>query len=70
LRVNGKLDASRENPGPLTVAAVTVTAAVPVELKVSDCVAAVSTLTSPYVTELELMESVGVELGGEADLVA
>ena len=47
LRVRGKLAPETVKPLPVTVAALTVTAVLPVEVKVTDCVAGVFTLTLP-----------------------
>ena len=52
--MSGKLAPETVNPVPVTVAALTVTAAVPVEVKVTDCVAGVFTFTLPKV-RLELL---------------
>jgi hypothetical protein len=49
-----------ENPLPLTVAALTVTAAVPVEERVSDCVLGEFKLTSPKAMVVALTPSVAV----------
>jgi hypothetical protein len=52
--VSGKLAPETEKPVPLTVAELTVTAVVPVELKVIDCVVAVFTDTLPKLRLEEL----------------
>jgi hypothetical protein len=59
--VSGKLAPEIEKPVPFTVAELTVTAAVPVELKVIDCVVAVFTDTLPKLTLEELRLSVGID---------
>jgi hypothetical protein len=59
--VSGKVAPETEKPVPVKVAALMVTAEVPVELKVTDCaVAAVFTETLPKETALELMLRMGV----------
>ena len=60
-RVRGKLAPERVKPVPVMVSALTVTAAVPVEDRVSDCVVAVLTFTLPKDKLDELMLSVGTE---------
>jgi hypothetical protein len=47
LRVTGRSSLEIENPLPASVSALTITAAVPDEVKVSDCVVAVFTFTLP-----------------------
>jgi len=59
LKVTGKLDPERVNPVPVTAAALTVTAKVPVEDRVTDCVAGVFNETLPKDNVLELMLNVG-----------
>ena len=49
-----------ENPDPLTEPALTVTAPVPDDVIVTDCVAGVLSWTLPNVTLVELNVSVGV----------
>jgi hypothetical protein len=46
-------------PAPVKTAELTVTAIVPVEVKVTDCVAGEFTITLPKATEVALMLSVG-----------
>jgi hypothetical protein len=58
-RVNGKLAPETEKPVPATVAALTVTAAVPVEDRVTDWVAGEFTYTSPKPMLVASMPSVG-----------
>ena len=58
-KVNGKLAPEIENPAPLTVSALIVTAAVPVDDRVSVCVVAEFTLTLPNATVEALTPSVG-----------
>jgi len=60
VRVNGKVTPENEYPGPVIAAELTVTDAVPVELKVRDCVVAVPTATLPKDRLVELTPSVGV----------
>jgi hypothetical protein len=60
-RVNGNVAPVTVNPVPEAVAELTVTAAEPVDDKVSDCVACVPTATLPKAMLVELMESVGVD---------
>jgi len=57
--VIGKGPPETVKPVPLTAAALTVTAAVPVEDRISDCVAGVFKVTLPKATLAELMVSVG-----------
>ena len=57
--MTGKEAPETENPVPATVAALTVSAAVPVEERVSDCVVAVFTLTLPKFILKGLTLSVG-----------
>jgi len=59
-RVNGKLAPETENPVPLTASALIVTAAVPVDDRVSVCVVAEFTFTLPNATVEALMASVGM----------
>jgi hypothetical protein len=47
LNVTGRLPPTRVNPAPVIVAEFTVTDAVPVDVKVTDCVADVFTVTLP-----------------------
>jgi hypothetical protein len=56
--VRGKLAPEKENPVPEMVAELTVTGAVPDEVRVSDCVDGEFKLTSPKATLLALMVSV------------
>ena len=58
-RVRGKLAPETVKPVPVTVAALTVTAALPVEVKVSDWVAGEFKITSPKATIEALTLSVG-----------
>jgi hypothetical protein len=58
-KVSGKGPPETVKPLPVTAAALTVTAAVPVEDKISDCVAGEFKVTSPKATLVELMLSVG-----------
>jgi hypothetical protein len=57
-KVSGKLAPETVKPPPVTVAALTVTAAVPVEDRITDCVAAVFTFTLPKATLAVLRLSV------------
>ena len=59
LRVKGKAAPVRLKPAPVTVAEFTVTADVPEELSVMDCVAVVLRVTLPKLILLVLMFSVG-----------
>jgi hypothetical protein len=59
--VTGKLAPGREKPAPVSVAELTVTDAVPVDVKVTDCVAAVPTSTLPNGTLFALMVKVGTD---------
>ena len=59
LSVNGKLAPETENPAPLTASALIVTAAVPVDDRVTVCVVAEFTLTLPNDTVEALTPSVG-----------
>jgi len=58
-RVTGKLAPESEKPAPVSVAELTVTGAVPVDVKVTDCVATVPSSTLPNATLLALMVKVG-----------
>jgi hypothetical protein len=58
-RVSGKVAPETEKPVPEAVAELTVTAAVPVELRVSDCVAGEFSVTPPKPMLPALMLSVG-----------
>lgn len=58
--VNGRFAPVRLKPVPTTVAALTVTKADPVEVRVSDCVAGEFRVTSPNATLVALMLSAGV----------
>ena len=58
-RVNGKLDPDRVKPVPVTAAPLTVTAPVPVDDKIIDCVVAIFKSTLPKLTLVTLMLSVG-----------
>jgi hypothetical protein len=60
LSVSGKLVPEMEKPVPVSVAEFTVTAAVPVDVSVIDCAAAVFTATLPNATLLALMPRVRV----------
>jgi hypothetical protein len=60
-RVRGKLAPETVKPAPVTAAALTVTDAVPDEVKVSDCVVAVFTLTLPKARLEVLTLNVGTE---------
>ena len=59
--MSGKVAPETVNPSPLTVAAFTVTAAVPDEVSVTVCVAAVLTDTLPNVRLVALKPSVGFD---------
>jgi hypothetical protein len=59
LNVIGKVPPEIVNPLPLTVTELTVTAAVPVEDRITDCVAAEFRFTSPKAMLVALMLSVG-----------
>ena len=61
LRVRGKVAPETVKPVPVTVAALTVTDAVPEEVKVSDCVAGEFRETSPKPMVVALTLSVGTE---------
>lgn len=58
-KVIGKVPPETVNPLPLTVTEFTVTAAVPVEDRVTDCVAGEFRFTSPKAMLVALMLSVG-----------
>jgi hypothetical protein len=58
--VTGRVAPESVKPVPVTVAALTVSGAVPVDVKVKDCVAAVFTTTLPKSTLAAFMLSVGV----------
>jgi len=60
LRVSGKVAPETEKPVPVTVAALTVTAAVPDEVRVTVCVVGVLTLTLPKLRLDALRLSVGM----------
>ena len=57
--VSGKVAPETENPVPLTLAALTVTGAVPVEDRITDWVAGELTKTSPKEMLVALMLNVG-----------
>jgi hypothetical protein len=59
LSVSGKVAPETVNPLPTTVAKLTVTPAVPVEVRVTDCVAGVLRLTFPKAMLVALMLSPG-----------
>ena len=59
-KVAGKVDPDNENPAPVTVAELTITGAVPVEDRVTDCVAGVFSATSPNARLAALTLSVGM----------
>ena len=59
-KVSGKVAPEMEKPVPVTVAALTVTGAVPVEVRVSDRVAGVFNATLPKAMLVALMLKVGV----------
>ena len=64
LRVSGKLAPDMLNPAPVTVAALMVSGAVPLDIKVTDCgVAAVFTVTLPKAKLPVLRCSAGVGVG-------
>ena len=58
--VAGNVPPESEKPVPVTVAELTVTAAVPVDCKVTDCIAGAFTTTLPNDTLVALMLSVDV----------
>ena len=58
--VSGKVGPEKEKPVPLIVMVLTVTGAVPDEVKVKDCVAGVFKVTSPKAMLLALMLSVAM----------
>jgi hypothetical protein len=58
--VTGKLDPDTENPVPVTVAEFTVTAADPLDVKVTVCTAWPFTVTAPNVMVVALTVRVGV----------
>lgn len=60
--VNGNVAAVIEKPAPVTVAALTVTGAEPVEVMVTDCVADELTATLPKEMLLAFTPSVAVEV--------
>ena len=66
LRVSGKLAPETVKPVPVTVAALTVTDAVPEEVKVTDCVAGLFRTTSPKAMVVALMLSAGAVAGAAA----
>lgn len=55
----GKVTPETVKPLPLMAAALTVTGAVPVEVRITDCVAGVFRVTFPNATLVALMLSVG-----------
>ena len=59
-KVSGKVAPEMEKPVPVTVAALTATGAVPVEVRVSDRVAGVFNATLPKAMLVALMFKVGV----------
>ena len=59
-KVSGKVAPEMEKPVPVTVAALTVTGAVPVEVRVSDRVTGVFNATLPKAMLVALMFKVGV----------
>jgi hypothetical protein len=61
LRVSGNVDPDIEKPAPISVAELTVTEAVPVEERVTDCEVAEFTATLPNARLVALMFSVGTE---------
>ncbi len=60
VKVSGKVAPETVKPVPITVAALTVTDAVPVEVKITDCVVGVFKFTSPKTRLVTLTLSVGV----------
>jgi hypothetical protein len=58
--VAGKLDPDIENPVPETIAEFTVTGAVPLDVRVTVCVAFVFTLTEPNGTLVAFTVRVGI----------
>ena len=60
LSVTGKLDPDTENPVPVTVAELTVTGAVPLDVKVTVCAASVFMATEPKEMLVALTVRVGV----------
>jgi hypothetical protein len=60
--VTGKLDPDIENPVPATTAEFTVTGAVPLDVRVTDCVALEFKLTEPNGMLVALTARVGVGL--------
>ena len=67
--VAGRATPATENPVPLTVAELTVTGAVPVELRVSACVAGVFSATLPNPIEVEFRLSFAAPAAGETVMV-
>jgi hypothetical protein len=61
LNVTGKVAPETVNPVPMTVTKLTVTAAFPVEDRVTDCVAGDFKVTSPKAMLLDSILSVGTE---------
>jgi hypothetical protein len=59
-KVAGKVAPDREKPAPVSEAELMVTGAVPVEVRVTDCVAAVFTCTFPNATLVALIVNVGI----------
>jgi hypothetical protein len=65
--VTGKPDPDIENPVPVTIAEFTVTGAVPLDVRVTDCVDLEFKLTEPNGMFVALTVSVGVGLVVEGD---
>jgi hypothetical protein len=59
-KVAGNAGPDNVKPAPVSVAPFTVTGTVPVEVKVTDCVAGVLTTTSPNATLVALMLSASI----------
>ena len=62
-RVAGRVPPTIVKPAPVMAAELTVTADVPVEVNVSDCVVAVFTVTSPKLRLAELTVNSGLSAG-------
>lgn len=68
-RVTGKLYPEIEYPGPVATAAFTVTAADPVEVRVTDCVAGVLINTSPNATVVAFIPNEAVAVTTELSCI-
>ena len=68
MRVAGRLPPVTENPDPEIASELMVTAAVPLEVTVTDCETVVPTLTFPNASELALRLSAGVPVEGWSEM--